>query len=71
MPNAGKKKMKSPKKETVNAMEYARGFAVGFGDKNAAIVQAKLLEKAARSAVPSNTSTANFWANIVGHLNKA
>ena len=71
MPNAGSKKHLQPKKDRVNnALEYARGFAASCGGKEAAIVKAKLLENAARKAGVPDLDTANFWANISGHLGK-
>lgn len=71
MPNVGSKKHLQPKKDRVtNALEYARGFAASCGGKDTALVKAKSLEDAARKAGIPDVDTANFWANIAGHLGK-
>lgn len=70
MPNANKKKNLKPKKERVDAAEFARGFVLNFVDKNSAITKADLLEKAARNANLPDLDTANFWNNIKGHIGK-
>lgn len=65
MPNAGKKKNLKPKKERVNAQDFAKGFAMNVGDNNKALLMAQNYERAA-----VDQDVKNFWTNIKGHLNK-
>lgn len=70
MPNAGKKKHIKPKKEKVNAMEYAKAFVASIGDKSRARGLALIMAKNAKGTTPPDDKTSNFWNNIAGHIGK-
>jgi hypothetical protein len=64
------KKHKKEKKHKISASEFAKGFTNSMGGKEQALIKAKLLEQAAKTAPEPKVDTINFWTNIVGHILK-
>lgn len=59
------RKHKRDKVERVNAKEYADAYVKNFYTTGGAALEA---EKHAKNAPDQNT--ANFWRNVLGHINK-
>lgn len=62
-----KNNCKQPKRERVNAKDFAKGYVTSVGDKATALVKAKQLAEASKT---TDLNTHNFWLNIVGHIGK-